>query len=165
MTEVERAQQFARLLDADLRGGALGDAMLDAAHRSEGIERDRVPRHQAVEEVAQRRERLVFGRRGALELAHILTGQARSDLAEFEALVLAPGQKPHHRAAVGAPGVGIVEGGLEKLLGGEDRVGASPNQISGIPSAATWSWPRFTATIAVIPPPHPHLFCGKFLQR
>ena len=36
MPEVERAQQFARLLDADLRGGALGDAMLEAAHRSEG---------------------------------------------------------------------------------------------------------------------------------
>jgi len=49
--------------------------MLDAAHGSEGIERDRVARHQAIEEVVQGRERLVLGRRGALELAHILTGQ------------------------------------------------------------------------------------------
>ena len=33
VTEVDRAQQFARLLDADLGGGALGDAMLDAASK------------------------------------------------------------------------------------------------------------------------------------
>ena len=50
MTQVERAQQLAGLLDADLGGGALGDAMLDAAHGSEWIERDRVARHQAIEE-------------------------------------------------------------------------------------------------------------------
>ena len=138
-----------------IRRGALGDAMLDAAHGSEGIERDRVARHQAIEEVAQRRERLVFGRRGALELAHILTGQARSDLAEFDALVLAPGEEPRHRAAVGAPGVGIVDGGFEKLLGGEHRVGASPDQNVGNPVSQARSWPLFTGTIAFIPPPHP----------
>ena len=40
VTEVDRAQQFARLLDADLRRGAVGDAMLDAAHGSNGIERE-----------------------------------------------------------------------------------------------------------------------------
>jgi hypothetical protein len=78
--------------------------------------------------VAQRREGLVLGRRGALELAHILAGQARSDLAQFDALVLAPSEKPRHRAAVSAPGVGIVDGGFEKLLGGEQRVGTSPDQ-------------------------------------
>ena len=83
--------------------------------------------------MAQRRERLVFGRRGALELAHILAGQARSDLAEFDALLLAPGEEPRHRAAVSAPGVGVVEGGLEKLLGGEHRVGAGPDQNVGNP--------------------------------
>jgi hypothetical protein len=47
-------------LDADLGGGALNDAMFDAADGSEGVERARVPRHQAVEEVAQRRQRLVL---------------------------------------------------------------------------------------------------------
>ena len=66
VAHVDRAQEFARLLDADLGRGALGDAVLDAAHGSEGIERDRVARHEAVEEVAQRRESLVFGRRGNL---------------------------------------------------------------------------------------------------
>jgi len=107
--------------------------VLDAAHGSEGIERDRVARDQAIEEVAQGREGLVLGRRGALDLADILTGQARSDLAEFDALLVAPGEEPRHRAAVSAPGVGVVEGGLEKLLGGEDRVGASADQNVGNP--------------------------------
>jgi hypothetical protein len=66
-------------------------------------------------------------------MAYVLTGQARRDLAQFDALVLAPGEEPRHRAAVGAPGMGVVEGGLKKLLGGEDRVGTSPDQNVGNP--------------------------------
>ena len=84
------AQQFARLLDADLGGGALGDAMLEAAHGKRKELSATARRVTPGEEVAQRRECLVFGRRGALELTHILAGQARSDLAEFEAVVPEP---------------------------------------------------------------------------
>ena len=49
---IDRAQEPARLLNADLGRGALGDAVLDATNGSEGIERDRVSRHEAVEEMA-----------------------------------------------------------------------------------------------------------------
>jgi hypothetical protein len=48
--------------------------------------------------MAQRRESLAFRGRGDWELADILTGQARSDLAEFDAGLLAPGEEPRHGA-------------------------------------------------------------------
>src|SRR5262249_32049234 len=115
MTDVERTQEFAHLLDADLGCGTVKDSMFDAAHGSEGIESDRMPHHEAVEEVAQRRERLVLGGRGAPELTHIVTGKARSDLAEFYALLLTPGEEPRHGAPVSALRVGVIYRCLEKL--------------------------------------------------
>jgi hypothetical protein len=131
MGHIDRTQKFTRLVDADLGFRALGDAVLDAAHGSEGIERDRVARHEPVEKVAQRRQSLVFCGRGNCELADILTGQARSDFAEFDALLLAPGEEPRHGAAIGALRVGVIDRRIEKLVGSEDRVRSSPNQNLG----------------------------------
>ena len=72
-----------------------------------------------------------FGGRGNCELAYILTGQARSDFAEFDAFLLAPGEEPRHGAAIGALRVGVIDRRIEKLVGSEDRVRSSPNQNLG----------------------------------
>ena len=90
VSHVNRAQEFARVLDTDLGRGTLGDAVLDATHGGEGIEHDRMARHEAVEEMAQRGKSLVLRRRGTLELAHIVASQARRDVAELDAFMLAP---------------------------------------------------------------------------
>jgi len=126
-------REFARRLDTELRSGTFGDAVLDAAHGSDGIERHRGPRHEAVEEAAQRRKSLAFRGRGDWELAHILTGQAGSDLAVFDALVLAPGEESRHRAAASALRVGVVDRGLENSSAAKTTLAPVRSSISGTP--------------------------------
>ena len=77
--------------------------MVGSAHdgrHSEGIDRDRVPRHEVIEEVAQRRVGHHFRPRAAPDLVHILTGHARSDLAKLDAFPLAPAEEPRHETDV-----------------------------------------------------------------
>jgi hypothetical protein len=99
--------------------------VLDVAHGSEGIEGDGVAGHEAVEEVAQGGERLVFGGRGAGELAQILTGQAGGEVAQLQLATLAPGEEATDDAAVDPAGVCIADAGLKEFLGSKGGVGGS----------------------------------------
>ena len=62
--------------------------------RLKRIQEGGVSGHQDVEEVAQRREGLVLGRRSVGELIEEPAGQAGRDLVQLQPLVLAPSEKP-----------------------------------------------------------------------
>jgi len=81
MTDLDRAEQLAGLLDGELVGLALGHTVFDAMDTGERVEDHRVALHQGVEEMPLRGERLVPGRRGAWEPAEVFAGQTRCDLA------------------------------------------------------------------------------------
>ena len=87
--------------------------------RLKRIQEDSVPGHQDVEEVAQRREGLVLGRRFVGELVQEPAGQAGGDLSQLQALLLAPSQEPPHLVGVGGPGVGVRDPRGEELIGRE----------------------------------------------
>jgi hypothetical protein len=113
-----------RLRDADLGRLSFRDAVLDAAHRGEGIERHDVARDHGIEEMPERGERLVLRRRGAFELSYICTGQSGRDLRKFDLVNFAPVQQPPDDPDICAPRMFIVERPLEKFLIGEFCVSA-----------------------------------------
>ena len=58
------------------------------------IEQDRVARHQDVEEVPERGQGLILGRRPVGDLVEEPAGQLRLDLSQLQPFPLAPGQEP-----------------------------------------------------------------------
>ena len=67
--------------------------MLAAADRLEGIQGSGVTGDQGVEEMPQGSQGLVLGRAVAGELVDEAAGEARGDLGEIKALILAPGEE------------------------------------------------------------------------
>ena len=114
VTGIDRPEQLAGLLDGELGGLAFGDAVFEAADRSEGIERNRVTLYQGVEEMPQRGKRLVLGGRRAGELADVFTGKTWRDLAQRDPSIVAPVEEAAGDAAVGPPGVLVTKCGPRK---------------------------------------------------
>ena len=98
--------------------------MLAAADRLEGIQRGGVAGDQGVEEMPEGGQGLVFGRAVAGELVDEAAGQARRDLGEIKALILAPGEEAPHHTRIGAAGVRIGDPGGEELIGGKQGIAA-----------------------------------------
>ena len=96
--------------------------MLAAADRLEGIQGSGVTGDQGVEEMPQGSQGLVLGRAVAGELVDEAAGEARGDLGEIKALILAPGEEAPHDAGVGPAGVGIGDPGGEELIGGKQGI-------------------------------------------
>jgi len=65
------------------------------------------------------RERLVFGRRGTLDLADVFAGDARRDLTKSQFAVTAPDQKAADNSTVRTPGVLVADTGPEEFVGGK----------------------------------------------
>ena len=80
--------------------------------------------HHGIEKIPQGRERLIFGGRGAFELADIFAGQARRDVAQLKLRSLRTSPEPPDDPAVSAPGVFVADAGLEKFLGSKSGVAA-----------------------------------------
>jgi hypothetical protein len=84
MAGLDRVQQFMRLIDAELGRLAFRDLVLDAGDGGEGVESDGVALYQDVEKLPESRESLVLGGLGTLDLAEIVTGNARRDVAQLQ---------------------------------------------------------------------------------
>ena len=119
---VDRLKKFTGLLDRQLGRPAFRHAVLDAGDGGEGIEGDGVTLHQRVEKPSQRRESLIFRRRGAFELAEIIPGQAGGDGVQFEFAIAAPGEEAADDPAIGAARVFVADAGAEEFVGGEGGI-------------------------------------------
>ena len=121
---------MARLFDGRLGRPSLPDGESHPPDRMKRIEQHRVPSHQDIEKMPQRCQRVVLGRRFVGEPVQEPAGQAGSDLAQFQLLILAPSEKPADLVGVGGPGVGIREPGGEELIGREAGRLADPHEVS-----------------------------------
>ena len=65
------------------------------------------------------------------QLLNEAAGEAGRDLAQFDSLVLAPGEEAAHGTGIGAAGMGVGDAGGEELIGGEEGIFARPLQDSG----------------------------------
>jgi hypothetical protein len=90
-----------------------------------------VPLHQRIEEMPQRRECLVLGRRGTLDLADVFAGDARRDLAKFKPALIAPVQKATDNSTIRASRVFVADAGPEEFVGGEGSVRGSMQDGAG----------------------------------
>ena len=104
------------------------NGMAHPPDRLKRIQDRRVAGHQGIEEVAQRRQGLVLGRRSVGELVQEPSGQAGCDLVELQPLILAPGEEPAHLVGVGGPRVGVGDPRGEELIGREAGRLASPHE-------------------------------------
>lgn len=76
---------------------------------------------QGVEQMPQRGDRLVLGRRRAGELTDVFAGEARCNLSQLKPAMVAPSEKAAGDATIGPAGVFVAEGGLETFLGRRRR--------------------------------------------
>lgn len=82
--------------------------------------------NQCIEEMPERRERLVLRRRGAFEALHEFTGKAGRDVTRPEPALVAPAEEPANDPAVGTARMFIADAGLEKVIGdGNSAFGVS----------------------------------------
>ena len=110
---VDRREEAARLLHGDRGGLALQCGAPWPADGEEGIQGDGVACDQEVEEVAERGERLLLRRGGAVEVVDEAGGVPWSDLPELELPGFAPDEEPADDAAVRPPRMRIRDGGGE----------------------------------------------------
>ena len=80
-------EELPGLVDGHLGRAALPERVAHPPDRLKRIQDRRVPGHQGIEEVAQRREGLVLGRRAVGELVQEPAGQAGGDLVQLQPLV------------------------------------------------------------------------------
>ena len=119
VARIDGGEQGPGLADGDLGGPALAVRVPDPPDRLEGIEQDRMPGDERVEEMPQSGQGLVLGGGAPRQLVQEPAGQTGGDLVELQALVLAPGQKRPDGPGVGGPGVGVGDPRPEELVRGE----------------------------------------------
>ena len=124
---VDRREEEACLLHGDRGRLALQCGAPWPADGEEGIQGDGVACDQEVEEVAERGERLLLRRGGAVEVVDEAGGVPWSDLPELELPGFAPNEEPSDDAAVRAPRVRIRDGGGE-FVGSEPAARPGPRR-------------------------------------
>ena len=120
---VHRLKKEARLLHRDFRRLALDDFVTFAADGERRVKDDGVPGHHAIEEMPDGRQVLLAGGDAETLLAQpveVLADVLGGDAGEFEAPLLAPGEKAVDCSPVGGAGVFVADAAVVKLLGGED---------------------------------------------
>ena len=119
MTGVDGGEKFPGLADGDLGRSALAERILDPPDRLKGIQYGRMPGHEGVEEMPERREGLVLGGRAPRQLLQEPAGLTGRDLSQLQSLVLAPGEKLADGPGVGPASVGVGDPRGEELVRGE----------------------------------------------
>ncbi len=112
---IEQRPRLGRLQHRRLAGAC---GMRRAAHRSRGIDGHHLARHQPVEQVADRGQAQLDGRRRKFARLPLDPGRHMQRLHRRDrrhAMLVAPGQEVGHSAAVGPPRVRVADGGREEF--------------------------------------------------
>ena len=126
--DVDSIQELARLLGGQHRRPAALHDMARAAHRGGRVDRHHLAGHQPVEQVADRGQALLDGRRGELARLRLDPGrdvQRPHGGERRHAMALAPGEEVAHGAAVGPARVRVADRGGEELEETQPRSVAS----------------------------------------
>lgn len=128
MAVPNRREKLAGLRHGDFRGLALDDLVALLADRESRVQDDGVTGHHAVEEMPHGRKVLLA--RGDAEIflsqpVEVLAHVSGRNAGKLKAALLAPGEKPVHRAPVGYTGVLVADPAVEKLIGRENSGRAS----------------------------------------
>ena len=123
--DVDVREQLPDLGDTQGWRAAFDNAVARSADGCGRIEGNRVPQHEVIEEVPQRRQMELARRLGQRlttpvpQSTEVLTDEPRADLLECNITLPAPIEQAIDGVPIGASRVWILDGGLEKLLIGE----------------------------------------------